>query len=181
MPQAVKTYLKTNNLTDVDNTKHEILELYNDDFMKIDPSGRVSKLFSAIPAQLSENASRYQINSVLDKRGNKDAISELLRDLEASLTVIFAHHSNAPNIGMPMHTDYGQYKLYVGDTGLFVTLAFWINHPQRISYIKKHCQTNSLQILDMSIKILWHRCLSPLATGSFTIHGQLRAESIIMK
>ncbi|MDD7010719.1 MAG: DUF4143 domain-containing protein, partial [Candidatus Cryptobacteroides sp.] len=24
-------------------------------------------------------------------------------------------------------TDYGQYKLYMGDTGLFITLAFWDN------------------------------------------------------
>ena len=125
MPQAVETYLKTNNLTDVDDTKRAILELYNDDFMKIDPSGRVSKLFSAIPAQLSKNASRYQVNSVLEKRGNRDTMSELLRDLEDSLTVNFAHHADDPNVGMPMHTDYGQYKLYVGDTGLFVTLAFW--------------------------------------------------------
>ena len=125
MPQAVETYLKTNNLTDVDDTKRAILELYNDDFMKIDPSGRVSKLFSAIPAQLSKNASRYQVNSVLEKRENRDTMSELLRDLEDSLTVNFAHHADDPNVGMPMHTDYGQYKLYVGDTGLFVTLAFW--------------------------------------------------------
>lgn len=125
MPQAVETYLKTNNLTDVDETKRAILELYNDDFMKIDPTGRVSKLFSAIPAQLSKNASRYQVNSVLEKRENRDTMSELLRDLEESLTVNFAHHADDPNVGMPMHTDYGQYKLYVGDTGLFVTLAFW--------------------------------------------------------
>ncbi len=125
MPQAVETYLKTNNLTDVDNTKREILELYNDDFMKIDPTGRVSKMFSSIPAQLSKNASRYQVNSVLVKRENRDTMSELLKDLEDSLTVNFAHHADDPNVGMPMHTDYGQYKLYVGDTGLFVTLAFW--------------------------------------------------------
>lgn len=125
MPQAVETYLNTNNLSDVDNTKREILELYNDDFMKIDPTGRVSKMFSAIPAQLSKNASRYQVNSVLEKRVNRAAMSELLKDLEDSLTVNFAHHADDPNVGMPMHTDYGQYKLYVGDTGLFVTLAFW--------------------------------------------------------
>lgn len=125
MPQAVETYLNTKNLTDVDKTKREILELYNDDFMKIDPSGRVSKLFSAIPAQLSKNASRYQVNSVLDKRENKNIMYELLRDLEDSLTVNIAHHADDPNVGMPMHTDYGRYKLYLGDTGLFVTLAFW--------------------------------------------------------
>ena len=30
-------------------------------------------------------------------------------------------------MGLPSHTDYGQYKLYMGDTGLFITLAFWNN------------------------------------------------------
>ncbi len=48
-----------------------------------------------------------------------------MNDLEDSLTVNFAHHADDPNVGMPLHTDYGQYKLYVGDTGLFITLAFW--------------------------------------------------------
>lgn len=125
MPQAVDTYLKTNNLTDVDNKKREILELYNDDFQKIDASGKLSKLFSAIPSQLTKNASRYQVNSVLEKREGKNSMSELLRELEDSQTVNFAHHADDPNVGMPMHTDYNQYKLYIGDTGLFVTLAFW--------------------------------------------------------
>lgn len=125
MPQAVDTYLKTNNLTDVDNKKREILELYNDDFQKIDASGKLSKLFSAIPSQLTKNASRYQVNSVLEKREGKNSMSELLKELEDSQTVNFAHHANDPNVGMPMHTDYNQYKLYIGDTGLFVTLAFW--------------------------------------------------------
>ena len=125
MPQAVDTYLKTNNLTDVDNKKREILELYNDDFQKIDASGKLSKLFSAIPSQLTKNASRYQVNSVLEKREGKNSMSELLKELEDSQTVYFAHHADDPNVGMPMHTDYNQYKLYIGDTGLFVTLAFW--------------------------------------------------------
>ncbi len=52
-------------------------------------------------------------------------MNELLRDLEDSPTVNFAHHANDPQVGMPMHTNYDQYKMYVGDTGLFVTLAFW--------------------------------------------------------
>lgn len=125
MPQAVETYLNTNNLTDVDNKKREILELYNDDFLKIDSSGKLSRLFSAIPSQLTKNASRYQVNSVLENREGKNSMSELLKELEDSQTVNFAHHADDPNVGMPMHTDYNQYKLYIGDTGLFVTLAFW--------------------------------------------------------
>lgn len=125
MPQAVNTYLDTNNLSDVDAKKREIIELYIDDFLKIDPEGNVSKLFSAIPSQLSRNASRYQRTSVLGKNEPKSSVSEYLRDLEDSLTVNFAHHADNPSVGLPAHTNYDQYKMYVGDTGLFITLAFW--------------------------------------------------------
>ena len=50
MPQAVNTYLDTNNLSEVDQTKREIIDLYTDDFRKIDPSGKASRLFKAIPS-----------------------------------------------------------------------------------------------------------------------------------
>ena len=45
--------------------------------------------------------------------------------MEDSLTVNFAHHSDNPSVGLPAHTDYSQYKMFMGDTGLFITLAFW--------------------------------------------------------
>lgn len=125
MPQAINTYLDTNNLMEVDQTKREIIELYLDDFLKIDPSGKIGKLFSAIPAQLTGNASRYMPTGVLGKSEDKDTMDEFLRDMEDSMTVNFAHHANQPAVGLPLHTDYEQYKLFMGDTGLFITLAFW--------------------------------------------------------
>ena len=125
MPQAVNEYLDTNNLSLVDSVKRSILELYFDDFRKIDPSGKVSRLFSAIPSELSKNTSRYQETSVLGRSEEQDKMDEYLHDLEDSLTVNFAHHANDPHVGMPMQTDYSQYKMYVADTGLFITLAFW--------------------------------------------------------
>lgn len=125
MPQAVVTFIDSNNLSDVDTTKREIIELYLDDFLKIDPSGKISKLFSSIPAQLSKNISRYQPSSILGRSETNAVMDELLRGLEESLTVNFAHHANNPCVGLPMHSDYDKYKLYIADTGLFVTLAFW--------------------------------------------------------
>lgn len=125
MPQAVNTLIDTNNLSEVDVKKREIIELYIDDFQKIDPSGKISKLFSAIPAQLSKNACRYQQRSVVGRGYSNGDIAEFLRDLEDSLTVNFAHHADNPTVGLPAHTDYEQYKLFIGDTGLFITLAFW--------------------------------------------------------
>lgn len=125
MPQAVSIWLDTKNIIEVDAKKREIIELYLDDFLKIDPSGKASRLYTAIPSELTKNSSRYQITSVLGRSEGKDKIDELLRDLEDSLTVNFAHHANDPNVGLPLNTDYSQYKMFVGDTGLFITLAFW--------------------------------------------------------
>ena len=125
MPQAVNTYLNTNNLTDVDDEKRSILNLYDGDFRKIDPSGKTSRLFFHIPAQLTKNASRYQVTSVLGRSEDEATMAEMLQTLEDSLTVNFAFHCDDPNVGMPLNTSYDQYKMFIGDTGLFVTLAFW--------------------------------------------------------
>jgi predicted AAA+ superfamily ATPase len=124
MPQAVNEYLETNNLSKVDAVKREILELYLDDFVKIDTSYRASRLFQAIPSELNKNASRYQVGSVLSdsERKNLDEILEAMRD---SMVVNFAYHANDPSVGLPLHSNTEQYKMYVGDTGLFVTIAFW--------------------------------------------------------
>lgn len=61
---------------------------------------------------------------MLGKNESQDTIDEFLRDMEDSLTVNFAHHSDNPSVGLPSHTDYSQYKMFMGDTGLFITLAF---------------------------------------------------------
>ena len=123
MPQAVDTYLSTNNLQAVDEKKREIIELYKDDFNKIDPTGRASQLFAAIPAQLNSNAGRYQIASVLE---NQDAqrVAEVVADMADSMTISLAYHANDPNVGLPMTKNLYRYKMFVADTGLFVTLAF---------------------------------------------------------
>lgn len=61
-PQAVSSYIETNNLQAVDTVKRGIISLYEDDFHKISPSGALSLLFDAIPAQLSKRhlGTRFQ-------------------------------------------------------------------------------------------------------------------------
>lgn len=125
MPQAVETYLDTNNLGEVDAKKREIIELYLDDFEKIDPTGKAALLFKSIPSQLAKNISRFQSRTIIGYTIDDDKRAELLKELEDSLTVNISHHANDPNVGLALHADYDQYKMYVGDTGLFITLAFW--------------------------------------------------------
>lgn len=124
MPQAINTYLDTNNLSKVDETKRKIIKLYEDDLLKIDPSGRASKMFLSIPAALSRNASRYVPSSVIGKT-NEGKMIELLKTLEDSKIINMAYHVDDPNVGMPLSTNFDKFKMFVADTGLFVTLAFW--------------------------------------------------------
>ena len=124
MPQAVNAYLDTNNLSDVDQVKRDIIKLYLDDFRKIDPTGRVEKLFLNIPAQLSNNVSRYMpYQAIGEVKGDK--MLEFLNDLEDSKTVLMCYRCNDPNVGMSLTQDQERYKMFLADTGLFVTLAFW--------------------------------------------------------
>ena len=124
MPQAVNAYLDTNNLSVVDEVKRRIIRLYEEDFIKIDPTEKVSKLFMSIPSVLARSVSRYVPSSVIGELDGDKEI-ELLRSLEDSKTVNMAYHADDPNVGLPTAANYNKFKLYVGDTGLFVTLAFW--------------------------------------------------------
>ena len=123
MPQAVKEYIQTNNFRKVDEVKRDILNLYEADFAKIDPTGRLAMLFDAIPAQLNKNASRFQAGAILS--GEKsDKILELIAELKDSKTVLVSYNTNDPNAGMANTRNLSKFKLFLSDTGLFVTLMF---------------------------------------------------------
>lgn len=136
MPQAVNEYLNTNNLSLVDKVKRSIIKLYQDDFQKLDPTGRLETLFMEIPSQLSQNSNRYKPFSVLGNVDDK-IMFELMRSLEDSKTTLFCYHSNEPNVGMSLTKDISKFKIFCVDTGLFITLAFWDkDYTENIIYQK---------------------------------------------
>lgn len=124
MPQAVAEYLKTNNLSRVDKKKRDILKLYFEDLNKIDPSGKAAMLFKAIPAQLTGNAKRYQVSSVL-KDDRVDTVAGIVGEMQASMCINLSRHVSDPNVGLSLSEELDCYKMFVCDTGLFITLAFW--------------------------------------------------------
>ena len=124
MPQAVSSYIETNNLEKVDRVKRSIITLYEDDFNKIDPSGNASKIFRQIPAQLTNNANRYLTWSATNGKRNYE-LAEIISEIKESMVVNMAYHANDPSVGMSLHKNPERYKMFLSDTGLFVTLAFW--------------------------------------------------------
>lgn len=124
MPQAVNEYIATNNLQSVDVVKRRILKLYADDLHKIDNTDKLRAMFWAIPSELSKNNSRYQITTIVENT-KQDKQRELLEAMRESMIANIAYHSSDPNVGLHLSADKSRYKMFLADTGLFVTLAFW--------------------------------------------------------
>ncbi len=123
MPQAVDAYIRGENFIKIDQVKRQIIALYEDDFKKIDSSGRISAMYHAIPAQLSKDLRKYRITSAIGKR-NQTKMEELLHEMIDSKTVLPCYNSTNPRVSLSNTKDFSSYKLYLSDTGLFVTLMF---------------------------------------------------------
>ena len=123
MPQAVSAYIKTNNFSAVDLAKRDIIALYEEDFGKIDETGRAKAMYDAMPAQLSRNVMRYQVGRVIpDEKVGR--VINIVKEMEDSMTVNVAFHADDPNAGLALTKNDECFKMYASDTGLFVTLAF---------------------------------------------------------
>ena len=107
--------------------KRQIISLYEEDFKKIDDSGRISALYHSIPAQLAKDTRKYRITTAIGKKNNTKA-EELLYELIDSKTVLPCYNSTNPRVSLTNTKDFNSYKLYLSDTGLFVTLLF-IDRP----------------------------------------------------
>ena len=127
MPQAIEAYVEGKNFSEIDQVKRQIISLYEEDFKKIDSSGRISALYHSIPAQLAKDPRKYRISTAIGKRTTLKT-EELLYELIDSKTILPCFNSTDPRVSLADTKDFDSYKLYLSDTGLFITLMF-IDRP----------------------------------------------------
>ena len=138
MPQAVDKYIETHDMMMVDKVKRGILRIYEQDFHKLDKTDKAKALFKAIPSELHKNSTRYQATTIVGKVGT-NSMRGLIDMIEDSKTVNIAYHADDPNVGLELTSDKTSYKMYLCDTGLFVTLAFWDKgYTENVIYQKLH-------------------------------------------
>lgn len=146
MPQAVNSYLSTNDFDEVERIKTNILNLYRNDIVKFanSYSNYVTAIFDQIPAQLSKKEKKFQLSSL-----SKDARYRTYEDafmwlIEAKI-INPCFNTTDPNVGLSMSGDYSSFKLYMADTGLLLTLALKDNENLR-SITYKNLLLNDLNI-----------------------------------
>lgn len=123
MPQAVEAYVEGKNFTEIDEVKREIINLYKDDFFKIDGTGLIGRMYDSVPAQLATDKRSYVISAATGKK-KIDKDLERLHDLLDSKTVLACYNVLNPSIALPQTRDNDTFKLYLADTGLFTTMIF---------------------------------------------------------
>ncbi|MCR5457778.1 MAG: AAA family ATPase [Clostridiales bacterium] len=123
MPQAVEAFVEKKTFQEIDSVKKEIIELYKDDFKKIDSSGRISAIYESIPSQLALSKNRFKLSSALNKR-IKSSDEEMLYNLLDSKTVIPCYNVADPSVSLNATKDISTFKLYLSDIGLFTTMIF---------------------------------------------------------
>ena len=123
MPQAVQAFVDGKNFSEIDRVKREIIDLYIDDFKKIDSSGLIGKMYESIPSQLATNKKRYMISRATGKRKTRKDL-ERMSDLLDSKTVIPCYNTYNPGVALAQSKDDDTFKLYLSDIGLFTTMIF---------------------------------------------------------
>ena len=124
MPQAVLKYVEGENYQTIDKVKRDIIQLYLDDFRKMDPSGKLGRFYLAIPSELSSQSTRYKITGITSN-GRLKRERESFYNLEDSQTVQICQHISDPRVGLTTTIDKDFFKMFTEDTGLFVTLCFY--------------------------------------------------------
>ncbi len=125
MPQAVKEYVKTSDFEAVDLIKRDIIELYRQDIRKHAKGyeTKVMNIFDEIPSQLAKHEKKFTL-SILGKGARYRDYESAFFWMQDSMIANVCYNSTEPSIGLKLNRDNSSFKLYMGDTGLLISLAF---------------------------------------------------------
>lgn len=122
MPQAVAAYVEGRDYRQIDFIKRNILELYEDDLRKYDRDNgeKASVVYRTIPEQLENHNSHFKM-SLIDKNARYKNYVEAVNFVAESMIGNECINVTAPEVSLEAYADRGNFKLYMGDTGLLVT------------------------------------------------------------
>ena len=160
MPQVVDTYLQTLDFNEVDKVKKDIINLYKDDLMKIDKTGRLSKMYESIPSQLVSNKNKFSFGYGLEKKTKKD--DERLFDLLDSKIIYICNNLVDISSSLSLYEDLTKFKLYLSDTGLFVTMLFNYDNENHSDIYKELLSDK----LDVNLGYLYENLVAQIIRSS---------------
>lgn len=124
MPEAVKAFLTTHNISEVIDVQHGILETYKSDMVKYAHAAdkvRIRECFDSIPAQLSRENKKFTYSAVRKGGRSKEYVSSL-QWIEDAGIIRRCYNLNAVELPLDGNSNRDNFKVYMADTGLFVSM-----------------------------------------------------------
>ena len=124
MPEAVSTFLDTNNMNDVLDVQRSIIDTYKSDMLKYALQGDKSiirECFESIPAQLAKENKKFQY-SVIRKGGRSSQYKGSLQWIEDAGIIHRCHNTSITELPLDGNAKPDIFKVYMTDIGLLVSM-----------------------------------------------------------
>jgi predicted AAA+ superfamily ATPase len=124
MPEAVQTFVDSNNFAEVLAVQRDILQSYKDDIAKYAPGQEKAKAktcFDSLPRQLSRDYKKFSYSVVETKAGARKYAGSLQWLSDAHI-VNYCFNLSRPALPLEGNVIENAFKVYMADTGLLVAM-----------------------------------------------------------
>lgn len=142
MPDAVKTYIETKDIREVDQVQRDIITLYKEDFSQYeleDKKLRLKSIYEIIPAELNKQNKKF-VFTMLDKELKFDRYENSFLWLKDAGVALPVYNVDAPVVPLMASRSSNVFRLFSSDTGL-LTSAY--PAETKIELINKNGEVNN--------------------------------------
>ncbi len=142
MPDAVKTYIETKDIREVDKVQHDIVTLYKEDFSQYEQEDKKLKLksiYDIVPAELNKQNKKF-VFTMLNKELKFDRYENSFLWLKDAGVVLPVYNVDAPVIPLLASKSTNVFRLFSSDIGL-LTSAY--PAETKIELINKNGEVNN--------------------------------------
>lgn len=142
MPDAVKTYIETKDIREVDKVQRDIVTLYKEDFSQYeleDRKLRLKSIYDIIPAELNKQNKKF-VFTMLDKELKFDRYENSFLWLKDAGVALPVYNVDAPVLSLMASKSSNVFRLFSNDIGL-LTSAY--PAETKIELINKNGEVNN--------------------------------------
>jgi len=124
MPDAVQTFIDTNQMDKVLQIQRDIVRSYEDDMVKYADTkdkSQIKECFQSIPKQLSKENKKFQY-SVVKKGSTASKYEGSLQWIEDAGIIVRCYNLNITELPLDGNAQDNVFKVYMRDCGLFVSM-----------------------------------------------------------
>ena len=123
MPDAVKTYIETKDIREVDKVQRDIITLYQEDFSQYefeDKKLKLKSIYDIIPAELNKQNKKF-VFTMLDKELKFDRYENSFLWLKDAGVALPVYNVDAPAIPLMASKSNNVFRLFSSDIGLLTS------------------------------------------------------------